>query len=922
MEEGLSQTSVSCILKDSRGLMWFGTEDGLNKYDGTAFTIYRHKPNNDKSLSSSYINDIIEDKDGFLWIATQNGLNYYNPDTEIFKRYYHNPNNEQSISHNKIHTLLKSNDNRLILGTLKGLDVLSEEGEFLRYNRDNNELPYYNIISVVKDSKGYLWVLSSEFLEKIELNNSSFKTTFKKRLKNSIKNTLYLDSLYVWIGSDDGLGRLNTQTKEYTTYTFYKNSNYKDKRNNVLSISKGALNKLWLGTLEGGLIHFDKASGIYQTITHTPFNHLGLNSNSIKSIFIDDKKIVWVGTFGGGVNKYDPDQFEFEHYKFSPNDKISLSENTVRAILHDNDGELWIGTHYGLNRINRKNNNVIVYRNNRNNPSTVSSNTVRTLKEDSNGIIWAGTWSNGLNSFDKKSAKFRRYDNLLKSSDSLKAIRSLEIDTLNNIWIGGKNLWKFNPIKNEIKEYLNFDEYEDYVVNSLFFDANQSLWVGTYQNGIINLNPNSGKIEAYAHNSKDSTSLSHNYVTSIAQDKDGSLWIGTYGGGLNKFNSLANKFERYNTSNGLLNDVIYGVAVDKQNRIWFSSNAGLSQLNPTTKELKHFGVASGIQSEEFNAGAYAKSKTGELFFGGINGFNAFHPEAINKNTATAPLIFTDFSLLDEKNKVATDEILEKHISRIDTIRLRHNQNNFSLRFSELNYSNTVDNNYEYQLKGSKPDWQNLGKRRIITLGNLKPGNYKLTVRIVNDPQKIAAASIIIAPPIWRTGLAYFIYSLLLIGIAVAVNRYQKKIQKIRQQFEVKIKSLENDINLSSQFHQNNDVNNIRIKEIAATSINQKFLKRAVEIIEENIENSAFDVQDFADEMFMSRSQLYRKLKTITGHSTTKFIRLIRLKRAAQLLSVNSATVAEIAYKVGFDNVGYFSKCFHETFGKPPSQYTS
>lgn len=921
MNEGLSQTSVSCILKDSRGLMWFGTEDGLNKYDGTSFTIYRHDPDNSESLSSSYINDIVEDRDGFLWIATQNGLNYFNPETETFQRYYHDPNNKKSISHNEIHTLLKIDDKRLVLGTLKGVDVFSNKAVVSRYVSNFDNKTFHNVIDIVKDNDGALWVLYLRFLEKIKVSETSMESSFVLSLKNSFNHTLHLDASNVWIGSDSGLVRLNKQTKATQTFNFYESYGYKDKRNNVLSILKTEHEHLWLGTLEGGLISYDITTGESRAITHTPFNRLGLNSNSIRSLYSDDTHILWVGTYGGGINKYDPNQFEFEHYRLSPNDEISLSENTIRSVLHDSDGELWIGTHGGLNRVNRATNKVTVYKNDLNDLSTISSNTVRALKEGDDGIIWIGTWNDGLNSFDKRTGRFTRYNEYLKNNDSLRAIRTLETDKTGNLWIGGHGLWKMNTDSKEIRQYLKTGSTA-YIVTNIFFDKNEILWVGTYQNGVIRFDPKSGAIKKYKNNSADVNSLSHNYITSIAQDGRGLLWIGTYGGGLNSLDPVKEEFKRYNISNGLLNDVIYGVAIDSQDFIWFSSNAGLSRLDQANNEFKYFGVDSGIQSEEFNAGAYTKSSQGELFFGGINGLNAFRPEALNKNKNNGQLLFTEFTLLDETTKPSSNEILEKHISRLDTIRLKHDQNSFSIGFSELNYANTVDNNYEYQLKGAATDWQHLGQRKIINFGNLAPGNYLLTTRITSDPNKIAKLFIAIAPPIWRTNMAYLIYTLLFIGLGLLMKRYLNKIQVVKEQFEAKIKSLENDIDLSSQLIQNNSIKSIPLQEVNASSINQKFLKRAVEIIEEHMENSSFDVQDFADEMFMSRSQLYRKLKTITGHSTTKFIRLIRLKRAAQLLSKNSASVSEIAYKVGFDNVSYFSKCFNETFGKPPSQYPS
>ncbi len=425
MEEGLSQTSISCILRDSRGFMWFGTEDGLNKYDGTNFTIYRHKPKDNNSLSSSYINAIAEDRDGFLWIGTKNGLNYFDPDTESFRRYHHDPNDQRSLSHNEIYSLLKVHDDYLIIGTLNGLNILQKKEKFLRYRPDDFKSPYYAVTATKLDLQGNLWVLSTTMLEKFEFNGLSLKKAFEKQLKNSIASSLLLDSLHVWIGSTNGLSRFNKETKAYKVFQFYEKDGNKDKRDHILAIADTGENNLLLGAHGGGLIRFNKLSGNFNTVTHTPFNQFSLNSNAVRSLYLDDNDILWVGTYGGGINKYDPHQFEFSHYKYAPADQLSLSENSIRAILEDTEEELWIGTHNGLNRMNRKANKVEVYQYDPLNSSTISSNVVRSLKQDSKGTIWAGTWNNGLNSFNKESGKFDRIVKIPNSIDSIKAVRAL-----------------------------------------------------------------------------------------------------------------------------------------------------------------------------------------------------------------------------------------------------------------------------------------------------------------------------------------------------------------------------------------------------------------------------------------------------------------------------------------------------------------
>ncbi len=920
LENGLSQTSISCIIKDSRGYMWFGTEDGLNKYDGNSFTIYRHNPSDKESLSSSYINTIVEQEDGFLWIGTKNGLNYFDPVKEKFTRYTHTKN-AFSLSHNEVNTLLITDKKQLLIGTPNGLNKFDGKSKFTRFKIKSKKSSYY-IISIQQDKEGNLWVLSEDGLYKIKLNNDSFSQMyFQNPLEKSYKYTMLLDSQNVWIGTSKGLVKFNKRTQESN---FFKFHGLNDKRDGVLSIIKGQRDTLLLGTHGGGLISFDRLTYEFKKDIHNPFNSLSLNSNGIRSLFLDEENILWLGTYGGGIYKHDPDQFKFKHYQYSPSSKNSLSEGTVRAILQDRDDELWVGTHGGLNRIDRETNSIKTYKYHQNKPSTISSNTVRALKEDSNGAIWVGTWSDGLNSFDKKTGKFTRYTNLSNRLYSIDPIRALEIDDQDNIWVGGIGLWQFKPKTKTHKSYF-YDKkskaLDTYGIFSLYFDDNQSLWVGTHNNGLIHLNTKSGSYKKYFHNPKDSLSISHNYITSIATDKNGFLWAGTYGGGLNKLNISTGTFQHYNTSNGLLNDVIYGVLVDNNDHIWFTSNEGLSKLEPTTNQFTHYGVEYGIQSKEFNAGAYHKSKNDELFFGGINGFNAFYPNALKANNKVSDIVFTDFQLFDEERIYNTNGLFGKNISRLKHIKLNYDQNNFSLKFSELNYSNIVDNKYEYQLQGLNDDWHNLGEKRLITLSNLRPGEYILNVRAHNESAKKASLNITVLPSYWQTSWAYLFYAVIVLMIIFLLYKNEKKNLNARAQFELKIKNLENNIITSAQEQNRNSINSLPLKSIDELPINEKFLQRTIEIVESNLTDSNFDVERFANEMFMSKSQLFRKLKRITGHSTTEFIRLIRLKRAAQLLKGNAGTVAEVAYKVGFDNIGYFSKCFKELFGKTPSQYS-
>jgi ligand-binding sensor domain-containing protein/AraC-like DNA-binding protein len=922
LEKGLSQSSITCILKDSRGFMWFGSEDGLNKYDGTDFTVYRHMSTDKESLSSSYIHAIAEQEDGFLWIGTNNGLNYFNPDSEKFTRYVHNPNDPKSVSHNNVNTLYLTHDKRLIAGTSNGLNIFDPRGGFIKYSSQNSRSPY-NVVSVIQDKQGYIWALSSEMIEKIKWENGYLsRISFYKLPAGSIQNAMFPDSSHLWIGTSKGLIKFNLHNQKFDAFRFYDLKVSDDSRNNVQTVISDQTGNLWLGTIGGGLIHFDKVTGKFETVLNDPYNPFSINSNMVRSIFLDEKEILWLGTYGGGINKYDPAQFKFQHYYHQPGERNSLSNNGVRAILLDRDGELWVGTHGGLNRMNRKTGQVKVYKYEQNNPATISSNTIRALCEDSAGTIWAGAWDNGLNSFDKQTGKFKRYIYLPGRTDSLRQVRSLETDARGNIWIGSNGLWKFNPITKECRNYLHEELKANNpggnIVNKLYFDQSGLLWVGM-QNGLYCLDTATNAFRKYLHSPQDTLSISHPHVTSIAEDKNGLLWVGTYGGGLNVLDVSTGVFKHYNTKNGLLNDVIYAILIDDPGFIWFTSNAGLGRVDPQSREFKYFRVEDGIQSNEFNAGA-CFNKSGEFFFGGINGFNAFFPGNINSKKETSKIVFTNFQLADDRTSFA-GKIPDKHISRTEHIKLNYSQNTFSLKFSELNFSENADNTYEYLLEGFEDNWRDLGKKRVITIGNLKPGSYTLHVRVRNDLTKKTSVSITVLSPVWQSTWAYAAYCLTAVLISVLVYRNIRRTKLIRKQFELKIRDWETHARTSAQLPDQHDAGaTLPLKTIPVTSVDQRFLEKVIQIAEDHIEDSGFNVEKFAGEMFMSRSQLHRKLKTLTGHSATKFIRLIRLKRAAQLLSGNTGTVSEIAFKVGFENIGYFSKCFNETFGVPPSQY--
>ncbi|TMM56641.1 helix-turn-helix domain-containing protein [Maribacter algarum] len=920
LEDGLSQSSVAPIIKDSEGFMWFGTEDGLNRYDGSNFKVYRHQPNDKESLSNSYILSIMEEKDGFLWVGTKNGLNYFNPNTEKFQRFLQNSKNSKNSGSQSITSLEKDADGNLLVGTGNGLYKYDATLGFIPILPSNSNEPYH-VVSTAKDKEGNLWVHTTETLEKLNYKNGRFsEPIIQMSFEKSFDGDLLFDEQYLWVATDKGITKFNTKTKASKKFNFFGLQNSIKGSTKIFCVRKATNEKLWLGSIGNGLILFDKKTGSFQNYVHDLNNRRSLSSNAVGSVFQDETGILWVGTISGGINKYDPNQTKFEHFKKEPGNENSLSDNSVRALLRDRDGDLWVGTHKGLNRIDASSGNNIVYTSTLGKPSTISSNVVRSLAEDSDGTIWIGTWDHGLNSFDKKSGIFKRYYTLPGQKDSINHVPALTTDIHGNLWVGANGLWKYDPRTKQSKRYLTHKKgNHQYYIRSLCFDKKSILWIGTNENGLLRLDTSSGAFTQFLHDPAEPKSLANNSVVSLALDKQGYLWSGTYGGGLNIFDPSNESFKHYDTRNGLVNDVIYGILIDLQGFVWFTSNAGLCRFDSKNEVFNYFGTEYGIQSEEFNAGAYYQSDSGEFFFGGINGYNAFYPLSIKKETKTEKIVFTSFELPDDRNNLDLNTFLDKNISRAERISLPYNRNTITIKFAELNYSNNLDHNYEYQLLGNDEQWHNLGRKQNITLSGLNPGSSTLWVRAHNDSTQGASIKIAVSPPLWRTNWAYAAYLLAVVLVGTFFFRNRRRFEQRRREFELKITNWENE-NGSTVTPKSTLAISLQEKDEEVVSMDQKFLDRAIQIVEENIGDSSFDVEKFKDEMFMSRSKLHRKLKSATGNSTTEFIRLIRLKRAAQLLKGNTGTVTEIAYKVGFENVGYFSKCFSETFGVPPSQY--
>jgi ligand-binding sensor domain-containing protein/signal transduction histidine kinase len=798
IEKGLSQSSVFTIIQDKKGFLWFGTQDGLNKFDGYNFTVFKHNSADSLSISDNWITSLCEDHLGNIWVGTSGGgLNKFDPITERFIHYKHQNNDPMNQEYSRVQSVLEDSDRNLWIGTDGGgLSKLDRStGKFINFIHDENINTSINdnrIQSLLEDQNGNLWIGTNDgglSLLKKDLKNQAIFQRFthlpndRFSLSSNRILSLFEDSNgKIWIGTDTGLNLYDPVNNQFYRFKNNPKNEYSLSNNVIYTIFEDMNHTLWIGT-DYGLNFYDQANDHFWHINHNPSNPNSLSNDLVRSIYKDASGTIWVGTYGGGLNHYDWRKKKFRHFKNVVGDRNSINDNNVWSILISRSGHLWIGTNKGINKINRIKNKVQVFRHSPFDPYSLSDDIVRVIFEDSYGDIWFGTNKGGLNKYNPLQKKFQRYVHIPDDSLSISnnTIRAIFEDKQGLLWIGtwgGLNLFdaKTDSFTHFIHDPENPTSISDDRVRCLFEDRDSTLWVGTYK-GLNKFDRKKGEFIHYMYNPDDSTSLSHDRVLALHQDRAGNIWIATYGGGLNKFDPKKESFVVYTEKDGLSNNAVYGILEDEKGNLWMSTNKGISKFNPVTESFKNFNVNDGLQSDEFNGGAYAKSNQGELFFGGINGFNAFFPEKITENKFIPPVVLTSFKLFDEEVD------LDSSISNIKNISLLYSDNFFAFEFAALDYSNPEKNQYAYKLEGFDRDWIRSGNRRYANYTNLDGGEYVLKVKGSNSDgiwnEAVTSIKISIDPPIWAEW--WFRISAVLLILSIGYSAYSYRMRKVEKQ---------------------------------------------------------------------------------------------------------------------------------------------
>ncbi|MBN1155322.1 response regulator [candidate division KSB1 bacterium] len=786
-DDGLSQSNVTCILQDSRGFMWFGTFNGLNRYDGYTFELFHYHADDPHSLSHNYVSALYEDHNGYLWIGTSDGLNRYDRRMNRFQSYTREESDSNSIRDNQIETIFEDSKGRLWIGTRNGgLALFRAESEsFIHYfhdANDNRSLSSNFIRVIFEDSNGNLWIAHENgALDIFNEQQKEFKhlaINGKKLTDARISSIVESPDKHVWIGTQGaGLYRIvyeQGSARQIAHYVYINSNKNGINSNTVLCLMIDRQGNLWIGTEDNGINILDLETNAFQYCQHDPFDQSSLNHDSIWSLYEDRAGNIWIGTYAYGINLLTGKESNFHHYTHHAGLDNCLSHDMVNSFAESDDNNLYIATDGGgLDCYNRSDNRFVHY--NRRN-SNIDTDIIVSLLEDSRGRLWVGTWSDGLYQFDKQLKKFVQH---FREKDGLASNRVLNISEsidgglwLSTFWGG---LTYFHSDKGITKIYDKDNSgISDNDVRVTLQDFDGNVWVGT-DVGLDFLNLETEAFIHYKHEELRENSLSKGFVHSIIQSRDSTIWIGTTGG-LNRLDRKTQKFVHYTTVDGLPDNEIKCIIEENDSILWLSTNKGISRFDVPSNEFKNYDVTDGLQGNDFNARSGLITRSGEILFGGNNGFNIFRPNEIKDNTYVPPVVITDFKLFNKPVPIGVEHSpLQQHISETQELRLSYRHAVFSFEFAALNYISPEKNQYAYVMEGFKRNWNYVKSTRTATYTNLDPGDYLFKVKASNNDgiwnEEGVSLKITIDPPFWKTWWAYLIEALLGLGIFYFVASY-------------------------------------------------------------------------------------------------------------------------------------------------------
>lgn len=802
---GLSHPAVNCIVQDSTGFLWVGTQNGLNRYDGYSFKVYKSYEQEQNGLTNNRIKALLVDKHGVLWVGTAGGgLLRYKKESDSFESFIHDDKNENSISSNDVYAICEDSNDNLWIGTYGG--------GLNKYN------PY---------SKKFTRFTNNPQNQK-SLSNNNIRAVYVDKAGN------------VWVGSDGGgLDLLKNQSAEFIHYKSNPSNQNTLSNNVVMCIKEDKFNNLWIGTYLGGLNLFNKKTNLFQRINKQSEDLNSLSNNIIWDIFFENDTTAWLATRGGGIDVFNLKTKEINFIKYNGENANSLNSNSILCVFKDREGIIWAGSEdKGLNKLNMQKQNFKQLSNNEEIRKVLFKTRIASFIEDRPNCWWIGTYGSGLYYYDKNKEQLIQYTTKTHPAVSGNTIISLQKDKQNNLWIGtdgegvdvmnlstktivnyrynnqpgslsndavhdiimdrsgvmwlgtwGGGLNKFNPITKTFTHYTISDDPQKNVAFCVYEDLMQNIWVGTYGSGLALLDKKHGSFSYF---------LENNAIFSMCQNKDKNiLWIATQGNGIIKMQIPSKLCEGITEKNGLSNDVVNGVAFDSNNKLWITTINGLCQLNPTDNSIKRYDVNDGLISNTYTPQTILLTFDGKIMTGGVNGINIFDPRDIKSAKTIPTVIITNFYVYNQEVKsgsiVKGQSILEKDISLTSQIVIPYNLNVISFDFTAIDLANSNKLKFAYMLEGLDKDWTYTdSRRRNITYAQLSPGVYTLRIKSTNGDGKwcdnYKELKIIVNPPFWKTTWFYILIFIVFFLSIFSYLRYKTiQIAKSKDELEIKIK---------------------------------------------------------------------------------------------------------------------------------------
>jgi len=785
------QSKVASIAQDRYGFLWFGTDDGLYRYDGYSLKPYRRERGNPNSLSDDTVLVVYRDRAGILWVGTEfGGLERLDPASDTFTHYSHDRSNRGSLSENTVYCIYQDTGGTLWVGTSGGLDRLDPaSGTFVHYvhdPQDSGSLSSNFVLHIFEDRLGNLWAGTvGGGLNRLDRSTGRFARFLDPNNPRSpgddrdvALSRIHEDhSGVLWVGT--ALGILDPKTGSLTPYAFRSKEPGGEIVTNVRATLEDRDGVLWLGTVNG-LLALDRERKQFVRYIKNQANPHSLHNDDILSLFEDAEGNIWVGT-QSGVSRSNPKP-RFINRQHEAGNTQGLVDNTIRAVQLDSRGALWIGTRRGLQRLDPKTGRFSLYQHDPHDPHSLSNNYVTVIREDRSGTLWVGTGGGGLDRFDRTTGRFvaYRYEPNNPASLSSDGIQSLLEDRDGMLWVAtAAGLNRFHRRTGRFTRYLHDWEGPHSLsdeIKTVFEDRDGVLWVGSTA-GLNRFDRASEQFTVYRHNPRDPTSLSHDKVNAIWEDRKGTLWVATEDG-LNQMDRSRGTFTTFTRKDGLPDNAVEAILEDDEGALWLATHNGLSQFSPLTRTFRNYSESDGLPGNRLNptgTEGSCRAPDGEMWFGSRNGLTAFYPSRLSDNPYVPPVVLTDLLLFNAPVRQGANSPLRKPIWAVDSLTLTHKQSIFTLEFAALSYTAPEKNRYRYRLVGLETDWNEVdGRRRLATYTSLPAGKYVFQVQASNNDgiwnPKLATLRITILPPWWATWWFRSMAGLTVAALVFAIHR--------------------------------------------------------------------------------------------------------------------------------------------------------